>query len=345
MKTNGESGFSILEVTMCALLTVGLMGVIFSISNRNQQVFVTEMGVVDMNQNVRTVIDLVSRDVQVAGVGLPSGGNSRNMVPFFYTNGQGGAPDSILMINGDPFAPVATLDERAAGSSEFFLMPPHGLNKTGTGSNQTFSYTGEENQTKLLYKKASANNRYIVYDDEHAMIFELTGDGQTVGNGATERIKLEHNPASYLNPPSVFGTLIGTEEPDYDNSNVALLGSMVSYRVNQETRELERTENLQDWFPVARGVIDFQIEYRLARRTPTGALEERVTPTPGAAGVLLPSNEPANRRYIRSVIFTIELETPDVDPGERAYRRVVHRFEVAPRNLNLVNKNTTTIEE
>ncbi len=343
MRTNGESGFSMLEVTLCALLTVGLMGVIFAVSNRNQQVFVTEMGVVDMNQNVRTVIDLMTRDIQVAGVGLPSG--TKNMVPFFYTNGANGAPDTIMMINGDPFAPVATLDERAAGSSEFFLLPPHGLTTTGSGSNQIFTYVGEENKNYKLYRDSKIDDKqYIVYDEEHAMIFDLTGDGQTVGNGPTERIKLEHNPTSYSNPPSVFGTLLDTEEPDYGNSNVALLGSMIGYRLNQQTNELERTENLEDWFPVARGIVNLQIEYRVARRTAAGAVEEKVTETPGAVGDLLPSNTPTSRKQIRSIVITVEAETPDVDPGERTYRRVVHKFEVTPRNLNLVNRNNTTIE-
>ncbi len=56
MRSKNEKGFSLLELMVAAVLTVGLMGGIFALVNRNQQVFVTESGVTDMNQNVRTAV-------------------------------------------------------------------------------------------------------------------------------------------------------------------------------------------------------------------------------------------------------------------------------------------------
>src|ERR1044072_568828 len=105
---NKEEGCSLVEVTIAALLTVGLIGTIFGLLNRNQQIFVTESGMGDLNQNMRTVVDLLTRDVQSAGVGLVSRvsttfSGSGTFASVFYVNGAGSASDKILMANGDPY--------------------------------------------------------------------------------------------------------------------------------------------------------------------------------------------------------------------------------------------------
>ncbi|HEX5736223.1 MAG TPA: hypothetical protein VF131_25565 [Blastocatellia bacterium] len=346
-RREGESGFSLLELMIAAVLTVGLIGGIFAIANRNQQVFVTESGVTDMNQNARTLIDLLTRDIQSAGVGLPAGVANGNFAAIFYKSGPNGASDSIMMINGDPFAPVADLDDRAAGSAEFFLIPPPDVAVIGNGSNAKFTYTYTDAKgnsvQKPIYRDYSAEPRiYLVYDETNAMLFTLTKDGQMTGNGGGQRLKIQHNPTGYLNPPSLFGTPIGAGEPNYDNSHVAMLANTVAYRLDTNTRELMRTEDLQNWYTVARGVIDFQIEYRVLHRLSPTAVEEKVTGTPGDGLDRMPSGQLSERKNIRAVIITIEAETPDVPPTSPSYRRVTHKFEVAPRNLNLVNNNNLT---
>jgi type II secretory pathway pseudopilin PulG len=331
---NGEGGFSLIEVCVAAVLTVGLMAVIFSIANRNQRVFVTESGVVEMNQSVRTAIDMLTRDIQAAGVGLPVANG--NLAAIFCSDGKDGEPDSMMMLNGDPFAPVARVDSRAAGSAEFFLDFPSDVASAGNGANQQFSYkyidADGQAQTRSIYKAFTADPRqYIVYDEFNAMTFYLTGNGQQVGNGD---IKIAHNPK--LNPPSVFGTVLTDEEPDYDDSYVTVLGSTVGYSLNVNTGELLRTENMTDWFAITRGIRNLQIQYRVILKNPaTNKIEEAVVDNPGVD--LADSGALTSRRNIRSVIITIESETPDVPPGNPSYRRVTHRFEVAPRNLNLVN--------
>ncbi len=345
MRSNYESGYSLLELMVAATLTVGLIGAVFALANRNQQVFVTESGVVDMNQNARTSIDMLTRDIQSAGVGLPV--TDGNFAAIFYTNGANSAPDSIMMINGDPFAPVADVTERAGGSAEFFLMPPPDVAVTGNGSNVQFTYTytdfkGNSVQKPIYKDYAAEPRRYLVYDENNAMTFTLTKNGQLMGNGSSERLKLQHNPTGYLNPPSVFGTVIGAAEPIYANSQVALLGSIVAYRLDTNTRELMRTDDLQNWYSVARGIIDFQIQYRVLQRNAANAIEEKVTSTPGDGVDRMPSGQPSMRRNIRSVVITIEAETADLPSNNPSYRRVTHKFEVAPRNLNLTNNNVLT---
>src|ERR1044071_3713862 len=96
--TANERGFSLLELMIGALLTVGLVGTIFMLLNRNQHVFVAESGTVDMNQNMRTAVELLTRDVQSAGMGLPNFNKYGTFAAIYYINGASGAPDKILII-------------------------------------------------------------------------------------------------------------------------------------------------------------------------------------------------------------------------------------------------------
>ncbi|MBI3650863.1 MAG: prepilin-type N-terminal cleavage/methylation domain-containing protein [Acidobacteria bacterium] len=324
MENHRESGFTLLELMIAALITVGLMGVIFSLINRNQQVFVSESGVTDMNENVRFAADLMTRDIQSAGMGLPRINGS--FAAIFYTDGPSGAPDQLMILNGNPYAPIAEVTDRAAGSAEFFALQPPDVTVTGNGSNQVMTYKDPNGQSKPIYKDSATNpGQYIVYDDTKAMIFELTKDGQIVGSGGSARLKLQHNPTSYLNPPGIFGSVLDGGEPDYANAKISMLGSMIGYRVNQQTKELERTDDLKNWYSIARGILNLQIEYRVVNKNNSGALVETV------------SSAPTDRKNIRSVIVTITAETPDINSVTKSYRQVTHKFETAPRNFNLLN--------
>lgn len=329
---NRESGFSLLEVTVAALLTVGLMGVVFGLMSRNQQVFFTESNVTDMNQNMRTAFDLLTRDVQSAGMGLPRTNGS--FAAIFYTDGANGAPDSLMMINGNPFAPTADVTDRAAGSAEFFCQPPPDITVTGNGANQTMTFIDKDGQVKPIYQTYStAPIMYLCYDDTHAMLFGLTQGGQIIGNGANQRLKLQHNPSNYLNPPGIFGTTLDNEEPDYGQATVAMLSSTTAYRVNQTTHELERTTDLNKWYSVARGILNLQIQYRLVSKDINNNIVETV------------ADAPTTRKDIRAVIFTITAETPDIDPNNKNYRQSVQKFEAAPRNFNLLNNTNLSTNQ
>ena len=63
-----------------------------------------------------------------------------------------------------------------------------------------------------------------------------------------------------------------------------------------------------------------------------------MTDSPGDGVTTLPSGALTDRRDITSLIITIGAETPDVDVANKSYRRVVHRFEVTPRNLGMGRK-------
>ena len=345
MTQKNEKGFSLLELMVAATLTVGLIGGIFALANRNQQVFVTESSVTDLNQNVRTAVDLLTRDIQCVGMGLPV--SAGNFAAIYYKNGASGAPDSILLLNGNPSAPVATFDSRSTANTEILLTVPPDVVRTGTGTSTTFSYTNYDKTTKPIYKTYSTSDprQYLIYDDTRSMLFQLRSNGTITGTGASERLKLQYDGTKYQNPATLFGTTIGTGEPVYSSAtNVALIESTVAYKVDTTKRELMRTDDFQNWYTVARGIVNFQVQYRILRRAAGEIIEEKVTDTPGDGTDAAPSGELTSRRDIHSLIITIVAETPDVASNNPSYRRVTQKFEIAPRNLNLTNNSNIRSE-
>ncbi len=331
MRTNGESGFSLLELTVAAMLTVGLMGVVFTLLNKNQQVFVTESSVTDLNQSLRTAVDFVTRDVQSAGMGLPRPNSS--FAGLFYIDGASGAPDQLLMVNGDPYAPNAYIDAQGSANSTFTFVLPSEVTVTGSGSSTQFTYVDQHaGQTRNFYEafNAASPKYYLCYDDIKAVVFALTSAGQFVGGKA----QLSHGSSNPMNRAGIFGTRIDqlfntpvdAGEPNYGNAQISALGGLVGYRVNQATKELERTEDATNWYAIARGVTNMQVQYRTVSGTAANPINN-VT------------SAPVDRTTIRAAIITISAETPDLPPGNKGYRQAVQTFEIAPRNLNLLRNN------
>lgn len=179
----------------------------------------------------------------------------------------------------------------------------------------------------MLYEAYTDDPKlYVCYDDTQLRVISLTSDGQVVNTADGARLRLQHAVASDTSPAATFGSPVDTATPNYLAAKIAPLLTLTSYRLNRNTGELERTEDLQNWYSVARGVIDFQVEYRVV--TGRDAIGNDIESVVSA---------PDDRRDIRSVIFRITNETPDLEPSAKGYRRSVQKFEVTPRNFNLLN--------
>ncbi|MFL6212942.1 MAG: PilW family protein [Blastocatellia bacterium] len=318
MKQANQRGFSLLELTIGAMLTVGLMGTIFALVNRHQQVFLSETGTTDMNENIRTAVDLITRDVQSAGMGLPRINGS--FASIYYINGNSNTPDSILMINGDPFAPDADVNSYDSATGKLYCTQPSEVKLNSS----TFSYVGQNGAVTNIYQSnANQARQYIVYDDSQARLFTLSANATLDGTG---QVVLTQTAGSVTTPASTFGSPVDTATPIYTTAKVAVLGSLIAYRLNTTTHELERTQDLQNWYAVARGILDLQIQY-LTISTPNLS-----PPDPGTW-----TDTPTTRRNIRTVQIKIVAETPDLLSSSKNYRKAVQQFQVSPRNFNLLN--------
>jgi Tfp pilus assembly protein PilW len=323
MRQQTERGFSLLELTIGAMLTVGLMGAIFALVNRQQQVFMSETGTTDMNENIRTTVDLMTRDVQSAGMGLPCINGS--FAAIYYINGASNAADSIMIVNGDAYAPDADVNsiDTTTSPPRLLCKPPSEVKVNGS----TMTYVGANNQTKNIYQSYTSDARqYIVYDDKLARIFKIAANGSIDGTG---QLVVPYTASSLSSPADTFGSPVDTSAPNYPNAKICVLNNMIAYRLNTTTHELERTEDLQNWYSVARGILDVQIQYR------TISQPNLNPPDAGTVG-----DVPAARRNIRAVIIKIVAETADLPPTSKNYRKTVQQFEVTPRNFNLLNNTS-----
>jgi hypothetical protein len=134
----------------------------------------------------------------------------------------------------------------------------------------------------------------------------------------------------------ISGTIDGNAAPNYNQAMVAMMGGTIAYRLDTTTNELQRSDNLQNWYTIARGIRDFQIQYRVIAK-PAGSIEEAVVSKPGVD--TFASGSTTSRRGIRAVIVTIAAETPDLRAGDKGYRQFTQRFEITPRNLNFSDNN------
>jgi Tfp pilus assembly protein PilW len=321
INSNNERGFSLIELTVAVLLTVGLMGVVFSLMNQNQQIFVAESNVTDMNQNIRSVVDLLTQDIQSAGMGLPRSRGS--FASIFYTNGTSvTTPDKLMIVNGNPFAPttdVAEYDDTDINDKKLICQIPPGVSLDANG---LLVYRDQNGAFQPIYR-ASSTVHYICYDDKQVRKFRLRDNGTIIGTITNGTLLLRYTGSTWTSTPTTFGSAIDTGEPDREVANIALLANTISYRVNAVTHELERTEDLITYEPVARGILNIQVRFRTIGLNGVQVIETI-------------TDAPTDRDNIRSVIVTITAETPDYQPGDKNYRRVTHRFEVAPRNFNLI---------
>lgn len=345
MRRQGNAGFSLVELMIGVLLTIGLMGVVFGLMNSNQQVFIAQSGVVDMNQNIRTAVDLLTRDIQSAGTGLvvPSGiGTGGCLAAVFYKDGATGQPDSLMIVNGDTVAPTAQVSKQVAGSSQFLLLPPPDLKSTNSGVTFTYADFQNNNQAKQIYQSAGTDplkRKYLVYDQTSAMMFDLASNASYAVDNGAQVIQIQYN--SLTNVAGTYAGLMSTAidgnvTPNYNQAVIAVLGGTVAYKLDTTTRELMRTDNLVNWYTIARGIIDFQIQYRVISR-PVSTIEEAVVNKPGVDAFA--SGPITARRGIRAIIITIVAETADLQAGDKGYRQVTHRIEITPRNLNFSDNN------
>ncbi len=345
MIRQGAEGFSILELTIGAMLTVLLMGVVFGLLINNQQVFVGQSGVVDMNQNVRTAVDLLTTDIQSAGTGLvvPSGiGSGGCLSAIFYTDGGTGNPDTIMIVNGDTIAPTAQVKKQVVATSQFLLLPPPDVKSTDAGATFTYADFQNSNQAKSIYQSAGTDalkRKYLVYDQTSAMMFDLASNAGYSTDAGVQVIQIQYN--SLTNVAGKYATLIaatvdGNLTPNYNQAMVAVLGSTIAYKLDTTARELMRTDNLVNWYTVARGIVDFQIQYRVISM-PASSIEEAVVSRPGTD--VFASGLTTMRRGIRTAVITIVAETPDLRSFDKGYRQVTHRIEITPRNLNFSDNN------
>ena len=69
---NPEAGFSLAELMVAMVITLIVTGAIFGLLSSGQSAFKVQPERTERQQNIRTAMDLITRDAASAGVGMPS---------------------------------------------------------------------------------------------------------------------------------------------------------------------------------------------------------------------------------------------------------------------------------
>ena len=320
-----EQGFSILEMLIALSITIGLTGTLFYFFKRAQDTFIVDSSRTDLNQNFRAALDLMARDVQAAGAGIPlflgpiagkdGGGNNAN--PSLNE------PDSILILYGN--SSVSAVSVKATST---FPAPTTSASPIYTDIPTTAFAPGNYVLYTVAQPQMQATN---VTDFAEFSLFNLASDsaitsvssgGTVVGRQLTPTEFSLNSDANYWNHTMSF--------PSSSSLRVVPLDEVIEYNIDTASSELRRNRNRSGWVSVARGIYNLQIRYQIES---FDAATSTYVPSWVSQVNQADTN---NRALIRAVEITIFGRTQMSGDGDKQGQRSISQtLEVTPRNLVL----------
>jgi prepilin-type N-terminal cleavage/methylation domain-containing protein len=160
-----KKGFTLPEVMVSTVIGFILIAVSLSAFSYQHRAREANVSITEMNQNVRTVIDALSRELRMAGYGLgiytddlpvwvdfAKDSSEAFTIPFtsnpLIVDGAAGAPDMILVAGAfDP--PVTTLLAAAAEGATTLSVPPSSMSNFNT-SDEKLIYIGRMETARII---------------------------------------------------------------------------------------------------------------------------------------------------------------------------------------------------
>jgi prepilin-type N-terminal cleavage/methylation domain-containing protein len=308
-----QNGFSLIEMMLAMSLTIALTGVVFSLMRKGQQAFVVEGSRSELTQNFRAASDLISRDIQAAGAGIPG-----FLGPIAGIDGTGTNPDVLMVMYGNStFTPVNV------------TVPPTALSSNITTDIPLTAFTSGDYFLYTVAQPQDASGNISDYAEFRAFSLNLTTTPVTnITNGRVLTPTAKDMNFSGQGTGYWDATV---EAPSSSALRVAKVDEVIQYRLLQASRELQRNRNNSGWVTVARGISNFQLRYKTEKmNTGTGTFD----PFVWQDQVL--KSDVSNRALIRSVEVTITAQTQmAMDMDKQGQRFLSDTFEVTPRNLAL----------
>jgi len=262
LSESSERGFSLIETLIALVLTMIVMAGVYGLLQKGQRSFRREPEITDLNQSTRNGLDMIARDLTIAGFKTPAS------TAILWADGGGLNPDQITIIYADPDIPTSeplkcggagagggagpcgTIEQSSVLNIEPNTMDPQ-------LDDPTQAYQSGQILMALETSDCNGDGQIGFYP------FELTQPPRITNAGGGDVLNLNHNPSamSGLNAPGGFN---GQVHPD-----CAVVGvfRVVQYRVNPppptpnpdlERRDLTRVE---PWTAVSRNIENLQVQY------------------------------------------------------------------------------------
>ena len=189
-----ESGFSLPEMLVAAMIMITVVGAVFTVMNPTQGTYRTQPEVSDLQQRLRIASDSLSRDIVMAGGGMYAGGMTGALSNYF-------APVMPYKLNDPSLGVYFRLAAGAVDASDaisFFYVPTTGAQTTiREDMPQPSSELKVEPQANCPPAKLEALCGF--YDGMRAIIFDDTGswDPLTITQVQPAALHMQHkNPLS-----------------------------------------------------------------------------------------------------------------------------------------------------
>jgi prepilin-type N-terminal cleavage/methylation domain-containing protein len=286
---SGESGFSLIELTVAMVVTLIVTGAIYGLLAGGQSAFRREPELSDRQQNVRVAMDMIMRDISNAGSGLPEWVQvfTRNLdgptaTPLQYglngayadelemiTNGQGHDNEPVCYQSGTNNASNIRLTRLTVGGATPI-------------ANQTAVIIFQDGTWTMRYITGAASNSTMVVGELNC----VSGSNTLLSFAPGVTDKAGMNNASGSTCQANAGA--GTGTPPMGTANTGTLGctgagtgvccqaaevsfaQLVRYRIrnNGTVPELQRWDSSNPGYQtVARGIEDLQVQYTQADGT------------------------------------------------------------------------------
>ncbi len=299
-----QAGFSLAELMVAMVMTLLVTGAIFGLLSSGQSAFKVQPERTERQQNIRTSMDLITRDAASAGVGMP---------PFVQTftpgldgvgttTGPSGAnTDEIeILANTDGFANEPGCHAPGDGNSADIRLTRGTTNLSVPNIVMIFFKDGTWTVRNIIgMSNPNSGSGQCIAGNDHVQLNVRPG-GDTSGlNVASGSCQPSKAPSSLGNAGDPLGVIppspaCNSDEPCCQVDSVGF-GSMVHYRIRPDATEtddagvfipnLERSVNGQAFQVVARGVEDLQVGYLNQADQAAGALPRPNAPAVDGAGL------------------------------------------------------------
>jgi len=284
-----EAGFSLIELMVAMVITLIITGAMFGLLTSGQGAFRTQPERTDRQQNMRMAMDVIMRDVQSAGVGMPNFVQTfaQNLNAKGPGNGPAGQPwDEIeILSNTSGFSPEDACHTPGGGKASPLRLQAGKSNVTG-GPVMLFFWDGT--YTVFYVTDTQKNSTTADNCEGGATHWQLNfNSGKNDPSGM--------NLATGICQPNSFGignagtgtkvmAECGNKAPCCDVQYVTN-GSVVHYKIELDSANypnLMRNENGGPFQMLARGIEDLQVQYVQADGTVSDGAPLVVDPNYGS---------------------------------------------------------------
>ncbi len=232
LKGEKNRGYTLVEVLVAVALGLLIVAVLYNLMIVQQRSYANQNNVAEMQQNVRTAMNILTADLRMAGFGFSVNGIYNATAGTVYAvtpNNSSSAPDGITLrygVNPDPNNPQNTVSLSSAMANSNTGIPMVVSNATGF----------------------QAGDAVIITDGQNAACLTLSGNPSG-------------NTLPYNNTPSNLFPAGG-----FSAGSQVLKLKVVSYRIHNHT--LQCQINGGTWQDVVYNIEDLQLGYAGTGTTP-----------------------------------------------------------------------------